>query len=414
MKTSPQQVPIRVEAQALFRGYGDPIERGAVTIVDGVIDQVGPSSTVSTPDSALTYEAAFLMPGLWDSHIHFWGAVKGNSMARAFTNPGLAGARSVSDANTLIGEGITSVRCLGGLGVEVGKAIEEGSVVGPNVHAAGAMLTIPGGHGDPKPGIAWRTVNQSLTRRLCSGVDDCVVAVREQIRRGAALIKICVSGGVMSDADVEEQQFSTEEIQAIVHEAARARRAVAAHAHGAAGIFAAVKAGVTTIEHGSRLTEEAAAEMARNGVILVPTRSILENASKRPDLSEHARQKAAALATDNLESIRMALDYGVEIASGSDLGISNSTGSHSFSNARAEIAALVKAGLTPEEALTAATSNGPKTLGLRRPQSGMLMAGYPADVIALNFDPFSEPDGWLRPDQVTQVWKGGRPIKEDP
>ncbi|MDH3462398.1 MAG: amidohydrolase family protein [Acidimicrobiia bacterium] len=411
MQDNKEPEVFRIDAEFIFTGVGDPIPNGSVVIQGGSIGEIGPSSQLKTPKSAVVYEVSYLLPGLWDAHIHFWGASKGTSLDRAFTHPALAGARSVKDAADLLSEGFTSVRCLGGVGIEIGAAITEGSCDGPTVYAAGSMLSIPGGHADTTVLPSWPLPGQSATRRICLGVDDCVTAVREQLRRGAAVIKICVSGGVMSDTDIEEQQFSGDELEAIVGEARRARRAVAAHAHGRAGILAAIRAGVTTIEHGSHLDEESANAMAEAGTILIPTRSILENAAQRTDLSPGAKAKAHGLEQANLNAVAIARSYNVVVASGSDLGISGSAGLHSYGKARSEISALVRAGLTPMEALEAATVHGPSTLGPQAPKSGLLKSGYPADLISVAFDPIEQPFGWELPGQVTHVWKSGRLVK---
>jgi imidazolonepropionase-like amidohydrolase len=402
----------RIETGLLFPGRGEPLESATVVFGDGTITYAGPASNAPPIRGAKVIEVPFLLPGLWDSHVHFWGSRRGDSLTRAITPGALAGARSVHDARLLLMGGFTSVRELGGHGVEVGQAIDEGSMIGPAVYAAGALLSITGGHADvtslphPFPDCL------SQTRRLCNGVDDCVTAVREQIRRGAQVIKVCVSGGVMSDSDVEHQQFSDEELAAMVGEARRAGRSVAAHAHGKAGIMAALSAGVHTIEHGSHLDEEAAALMSTQRAVLVPTRAILEATRERKDeLPPTSYARGIALEEANRRGVLVAQAYGVRIAMGSDLGWSGSTTSHGYGAAAREIAALVEAGLTPLEAIEAATANGPATLGPRAPKSGHLMAGYAADAIAIDFDPLSEPDTWGDTNRVTHVWKGALKMK---
>jgi imidazolonepropionase-like amidohydrolase len=301
---------------------------------------------------------------------------------------------------------------LGGHGVEIGRAVAEGTVLGPAIYGAGAMLTITGGHGDvaalPQP----LRPDESVTRRVCNGVTDCVVAVREQIRRGADVIKVCVSGGVMSDRDVDELQFSVEELRAIVAEAGRGHRAVAAHAHGKPGIIAAVEAGVTTIEHGSRLDEEAAEAMSRNGVLLVPTRAILEAVRERKsELSPEAYARGVALEEENRNAVAIAAAHGVRIAVGSDLGVSGAVTRHGYVSAGAELGALVRTGMRPEDVVVAATANGPLTLGPRAPRSGRLAPGFDADAIAIDFDPLAHPDQWGHAERVTHVWRAGRLVK---
>lgn len=396
---------LRIEAELVLTGTGTHVEDGVVVIERGAVMAVGPQSEVRHTGGAVV-EVRTLLPGLWDSHVHFWGAVKGDSLTRATTPAALAGARSASDARRLLAEGVTSARCLGGYGVEVGQVVREGALPGPRVYGSGAMLTIVGGHGDissaPPP---WP--QSGGTRRICSGVEDCVRAVREQIRRGADVIKVCTTGGVMSDADLEERQFSDDELKAVVDEAQRARRPVAAHAHGLPGILAAIDAGVTTVEHGSHLDERAAHAMRAAGTILVPTRSILEHAVQRDDLGPDAVERARRIEEASRQAVRVAIEAGVRIAAGSDLGVSGSEGSLSYSRVRSELAALARVGLTGSEAVVAATGTGPATLGPRRPRSGRLEVGYPADALAVDFDPLGHPELWDEPGRVTKVWVSG-------
>lgn len=163
--------------------------------------------------------------------------------------PGDAGARATADLARYIEGGVTSIREVGGYGVELAPVVAEGSITGPNIYGAGEVLSTTGGHGDihsiPLDIYEGISARSRIVGRLTDGPSECVKAVREQLRRNARVIKICASGGVMSEVDHPiHQQFSDEELQAIVAEAARAERVVAAHCHGKPGIMAALRAGL--------------------------------------------------------------------------------------------------------------------------------------------------------------------------
>src|SRR6185312_14731211 len=177
--------------------------------------------------------------------------------------------------------GVTSVRDVGGLGVYLARAVAEGLVDGPVIYGAGAVLSTTGGHADLHS-VPLEWMHDYSARggmmRLADGPDECARAVREQLRRDAKLIKVCASGGVMSEIDDPiHQQFTGAELRSIVEVAGLADRAVAAHCHGKPGIMAAVEAGVRTVEHGTYLDDEACQAMRETGTILVPTRTIIED-----------------------------------------------------------------------------------------------------------------------------------------
>jgi imidazolonepropionase-like amidohydrolase len=205
------------------------------------------------------------------------------------------------------------------------------------------------------------------------------------------------------------QQFSADELAAIVDEAARADRAVAAHCHGKPGIMAAVEAGVRTIEHGSYLDEEAAVAMRESGTILVPTRWIVDHlmsVGRKQGMPEYAAQKIEAIADRHRQAVETAITHDVTIAAGTDIW-----GAGMWGRNGEEVALLAEIGLAPLDAIAAATSNGPATLGAQAPQSGRLDAGYDADVIALDGDPLTDLSLLSGPDHVTHVWKDGLIVK---
>lgn len=226
------------------------------------------------------------------------------------------------------------------------------------------------------------------------------------LRAGARVIKIHASGGVMSQIDDPHlPQFSKAELEAIVDEATRMEVLVAAHTHGKRGMMAAIEAGVKTLEHGTYLDEEVADAMVENGVILVPTRFIVEflvAEGEKRGIPEYAKRKIAVTAENHQNSISMAVDKGVKIAMGTDIFASGLWGRNAE-----ELGHLVGCGMTPLQAIETATANGPATLGPQAPNSGQLKSGMDADVICVSGDPSSDVSVLADPSNVTHVFKGG-------
>jgi len=264
----------RIEADLLIPGTGEPIRDGLVVLDGPTITYAGPAADAPPTPQAPSTRAATVLPGLWDCHGHLLGT-RSLDLGRLPLEPlALRAARCAADLRAALDAGVTSVREVGGLGVYLARAVEEGTLDGPTIYGAGAILSTTGGHGDlhalPLPWVA-DFGQRGGELRLCDGVDGCIQAVREQLRHNAKLIKVCASGGVLSELDDPiHQQFTLAELRAIVEVAAMADRVVAAHCHGKPGIMAALEAGVRTIEHGTYLDEEACAAMRQTGAILVP------------------------------------------------------------------------------------------------------------------------------------------------
>jgi imidazolonepropionase-like amidohydrolase len=406
-----------IRADLLIPGRGEPVENGTVVTEGGVITYSGPSASApSTPDASV-FEVPVVMPGLWDCHAHLFGSSSWSLEGVAWVPPAAAGARATADLRKYLDGGVTSVREVGGYGVELAPVVAEGSIAGPSIYGAGEVLSTTGGHGDihsiPLDIYAGISTRSRIIGRLADGPSDCIKAVREQLRRNARVIKICASGGVMSEVDHPiHQQFSDEELHAVVAEAARADRVVAAHCHGKPGIMAALQAGVKTIEHGSYLDEEAAELMKEKDAILVPTRFIVEELLEmEAEVPAYAYRKITGLADTHAQAMKIAIAGGVRIAMGTDIFPSGPVHGFRYAHASRELKHLTAAGLTPLQAIEAATATGPMTLGAQGPKSGRLQEGYDADLIALDRDPLGLESVWGDPDAVTHVWKGGRRVK---
>jgi imidazolonepropionase-like amidohydrolase len=408
----------RIEAEVLIPGRGAPVQDGCVVIDGPVLRYAGPLAEAPETPQAEVHRVPAVMPGLWDCHTHFMGILTPNLAELAATPPVLAAMRVTRDARLALDAGFTSVREVGGLGVWLATAVEEDSVSGPSIYGAGAVLSPTGGHADlhmyPPPWVGDLADRLGVLRQ-CDGVSECLRAVRLQLRSGARLIKVCASGGVMSQVDHPiHQQFSDGELRAIVEEAARAERVVAAHCHGKPGIMAALRAGVRTIEHGTYLDAEAADAMRECDAILVPTRFIIEEYlahGPAAGLPDYAHRKLLEVADRHAEAIAIAHARGVRIALGTDIGDSGPTAPARWGQNGGELALLVKAGLSPLAAIEAATATAPETLGPQAPRSGLLEAGYDADVIALTADPVGDPSLVAEPANITHVWKGGVLVK---
>jgi imidazolonepropionase-like amidohydrolase len=290
----------RIEAALLIPGRGEPIADGVVLLDGPVIAFAGPAAEAPASDGATLTRAAVVMPGLWDCHAHLIG-LRSADLSLIATEPiAVRAARCVPDLQAALDAGVTSVREVGGLGVYLARAVAEGTVVGPSIYAAGSVLSTTGGHGDlHSVPLSWMAdlAAHETELRLADGPAECAKATREQLRRGAKVIKVCASGGVLSELDHPiHQQFTDAELRAIVEVAGLAERAVAAHCHGKPGMMAALQAGVRTIEHGTYLDEEVCAAMRETGAILVPTRTIIEELLASNAAPEWAMVKLHAVA----------------------------------------------------------------------------------------------------------------------
>jgi imidazolonepropionase-like amidohydrolase len=406
----------QINAGLLIPGRGEPVPDATVLIDGARISYAGPADGAPAAPGAVIRSAATVLPGLWDCHGHFMRS-RMLDLARLPQEPtALRAARSARDLINALNAGITSVREVGGLGVYLAQPVREGLLDGPSIYPAGAVLSTTGGHGDlhcyPLSWVADFGQHDG-TFRLADGTSECMRAVREQLRRGAALIKVCASGGVLSEVDHPiHQQFTDAELATIVEVAGLAGRVVAAHCHGKPGIMAALRAGVATIEHGTYLDEEACDAMRETGTILVPTRTIIENILAHLEkVPPYAAAKLTALAATHADMLRMAIDRGVTIAMGTDLGLTGLDLPGAWGTNGTELQHLVALGMTPQQAIEAATATAPRTLGPQAPRSGLLAEGYDADLITVDGDPLADISLLAEPDHITAVWVGGRQVK---
>lgn len=407
---------VRIEADLLVPGRGEPVPDGVVVLDGPTIDFAGPAADAPARRAdEQVHRVATVLPGLWDCHVHLLGARSADPTALLTEPVELRAARCVADLGAALRAGFTSVREAGGFGARLAPLVAEGTVAGPRVHGAGAFLSTTGGHGDLAElplALVRHLAGTEPTIRLCDGVDDCTAAVREQLRDGAEVIKVFASGGTLSRrGDPRQQQFTDTELRTIVEVAALSGRAVMAHAHGAGAALAAVEAGVRTIEHGTWLDDEACAAMVAHDVLLVPTLLVgheLLAPGAADDLATAIVDKMHEVAAAAAGAVARAHAAGVRIALGTDVLVSGSDRPLGWGRHGRELPLLVAAGLTPLEAIEAATANAPLTLGPRAPRSGQLRAGYDADVLAVRGDPTVDVGVLADPDNVQQVWREGR------
>jgi imidazolonepropionase-like amidohydrolase len=406
---------LRFETPLLIPGRGDPVPNGVVVVDEATIAYAGPATTAPDTPTADVVRAPVVMPGLWDCHGHFVG-VRTLDLSRLPLEPvALRAARATADLRAALDAGVTSVREVGGLGIYLVGAIAEGRVAGPHLYPAGSILSTTGGHGDlHSHPLAWvhDFSADGGELRLADGPAECARAVREQLRRNAKVIKICASGGVLSEVDHPiHQQFTDAELRAIVEVAGMAERVVAAHCHGKPGIMAALNAGVRTIEHGTYLDEEAAAAMRETGAILVPTRTIVTDILDSKAAPAFAMAKLEALADQHAAALALARETGVTVAMGTDLALSGSNLPAGWGRNGRELPLMGESGFSPLEAIEAATANGPATLGPQAPRSGQVQPGYDADLLTLAADPVADLHVLADPAKITGVWKAGVRVK---
>jgi imidazolonepropionase-like amidohydrolase len=407
----------RIEAQQLIPGSGKPVSDGVVVIDGPVISYAGPAAQAPRTPEAVVHQTQAVMPGMWDCHGHFMGA-RSLDLGRLPLEPApLRAARCTRDLRQALDAGITSVREVGGLGIHLARAVADGVIDGPAIYAAGSILSTTGGHGDlhsyPLPWVNDFSHHYFGDSRLADGTAECMLAVREQLRANARVIKVCASGGVLSEVDDPiHQQFTDDELRVIVEVAGLADRVVAAHCHGKPGIMAAINAGCRTIEHGTYLDDEACDAMRESGTILVPTRTIVEDILTHVDeVPDYAAAKLTALAQTHADAISLAIERGVTIAMGTDIALTGPDRPNAWGGNGIEVCHLTRLGMTPLQAIEAATATAPLTLGPQAPRSGRLEAGYAADVITVGADPLADITVLAKPENITAVWTAGRLVK---
>ena len=368
----------------------------AVVVVDGnQIVAVNPKD-VPRPATEIDLGDVTLLPGLMDMELNMLiggpGGPEGlpDPMHGVKDTPIYRSLRGVVNCATTLMAGFTTVRNLGLmvytagflLDVDLMKGVDQGWFPGPRIFPAGHAITPTGGHLDPTmfQGLAPGIMPQSVEQGIANGVPEVRKAVRYQIKHGAKLIKISASGGVMSFSSAAgAQQYSDEELEAIVDEAHRNGLRVAAHAHGDAGIRACIRAGVDCIEHGSLATDDTVKLMVDSGTFLVGTTALADHMAV-DRIHPILQKKAAEIFPQARRMFGHALAAGVKIACGSDApAIPHGTQAD-------ELIAMVDRGMTPMQALQAATMTSADLIE-RAHDLGRLAPGYLADIIAVPGDP---------------------------
>jgi imidazolonepropionase-like amidohydrolase len=369
-----------------------PIQNGVVVVTDDKIVGVGREGSVTIPAGARTIDLgnATLLPGFIDAHTHIIGRTLGDPAgddAAVRDYEAMGAIIGVSNTDRTLMAGFTTIRNVGAPNFDdmaLRSAVTGGFVKGPRMQNAGHAIGITGGHCDEngfKPGL----MDGDYKTGIADGPDQVRAAVRYQAKYGADVIKTCATGGVLSEGDaVGVPQYTYEELKAMVDEATKLERKVAAHAHGTEGIKIAVRAGVSSIEHGSFLDDEGARLMKEHGTYLVPTLSAgeaAEKAAKSGVLKGLRAEKAFAAATAMRNGVKIAVRTGVPIALGTDAGVGqHGTNGHEFS------LMVDWGGMTPMQAIVAGTMNGAKLLGWDN-RIGSLTGGKLADIVAVPGDP---------------------------
>lgn len=361
---------------------GEMIADPVLLLADGRIEAVNPS-TVPSDAPTLELGDVTLLPGFIDAHTHLASQLDASSFTRPVTDTEADQAfDAAKHARITLMAGFTTVRDFGGdVTVALGEAVEEGDVPGPRVVPSRNPLGITGGHCDDtgfKPGV----LEGGPEEGVADGPWQVVEAVRYQIKHGARVIKTCATAGVLSfEGPVGAQQYSFEELKAMVDEAARHGVKVAAHAHGTDGIKAAIRAGVASIEHGSILDDEAIRMMIERGTYLVPT-TCLADRIPLDELPPPVRAKAEYVLPLMRESLGKAIAAGVPIAFGTDAAV------FPHGENACEFAVYVDLGMSPLDALRTATIHAADLLGTD--DRGALEEGMLADIVAVPGDPLDD------------------------
>lgn len=391
---------------------GKPVKDGIVLIKNGKIVDVGDEKSVEVPDGEikrLNAQKGFILPGFIDCHVHmmFNGFRFENPL---YTPLSLYFYEAVRNLEKTLETGVTTVRDAGMADYGVKIAVEKGLIKGPRLQISVMPLSITGGHFDLqlKSGKTVKISYPGLPESVCDGTEEVRKRVREVLRAGAEVVKVMVTGGVISANDSPEHpQFTEEELKIVVEEAFYRNLPVMAHAHGSFGIKNALNAGIISIEHGTYLDEECIQLLLEKDAWLVTTQlahwnnlDLLE-AGKLPDFSEEDSYKVAMNSHKNMKK---AYEAGVKIVMGTDSGIAP----HG-QNLR-ELEFLCNIGMTPMEAIQAGTKKAAELLGMED-KIGTLEKGKLADVVVSKTNPLDDIKSLGNPENIIMVMKEGQIYK---
>lgn len=389
------------------------VEKGKVfsemTVIvesDRIIEVSNGYDIASENDTVIDLKAKTVLPGLMDMHVHLEDQTSKDKYIRKFTdNKADKAFNATLYAKRTLMAGFTTVRDLGGSGVNTAlrNAINRGVVDGPRIFSAGKSIATTGGHADPTNGYRKDLMgNPGPKEGVINGADEARQAVRQRYKNGADVIKITATGGVLSVAkDGSGPQFTMEEVKAIVETANEYGMISAAHAHGAEGMKRAVEAGITTIEHGTLMTEEVMDLMKQKGTYLVPTitagKYVAEKAAIDGYYPALVVPKALAIGPQIQNTFGKAYRRGVKIAFGTDAGV------FPHGENGKEFAYMVEAGMSAMEAIQSATMTTAQLLKIDK-DFGSIAKGKYADIIALDHDPT---ENIKTMENVSFVMKGG-------
>jgi len=392
----------------LFDGTGSDPFAADLAIENGVITAVGPDLPAAAGDTVVDLAGSTVLPGLIDCHVH--AVASGKDPLALMQEPfsyQFYGAQQ--NLQRTLDVGVTTVRDAGGADLGMKQATEEGLIDGPDIVPAITILGQTGGHTD-----GW-TVHGDVHRMMVphpgrpagvvDGPEQMRLRVRELIRAGAGVIKVCTSGGVLSPRDdPRHPQFTLEELQVCVAEAAAVGIPVMAHAQGKPGIVNALRAGVASIEHGIFADDECFDLMGETGAYLVPTLlapvALIQAIDAGSRVPAAVEAKARAVVDTHREMTAAAVRAGVRIAMGTDSGV--------FAHGRniEELQLMVGVGMSPAQALVAATSTAAELL--RLPDRGVVEPGRRADLVVVTGDPY---DFDTHAERLTHVFKAGTLVR---
>lgn len=363
-------------------------------------------------DKLINLKNKTVMPGLMDMHVHLESETKkGGAVDRFTKNPADVAFESEGYARTTLMTGFTTVRDLGGSGVNIAlrNAVNKGLIVGPRIFTAGKSIATTGGHADPTNGFRKDLMGDpGPNEGVINGADEARKAVRQRYKDGADLIKITSTAGVLSQAkDASGAQFTDEELKAIVETAKDYGFRVAAHAHGAEGMKRAIRAGVSSIEHGTYMDDEAIELFKKHGAWYVPTiiagKSAGDSAKIQGYYSDIVTPKALAVGPKIQSTFTKAWKAGVKIAFGTDAGV------YMHGKNWKEFVYMVEGGMPELDAIRSATVNAAELLGVTD-MLGVVEKGKLADIIAVSGDPVKDISVM---EKVTFVMKNGVVYKND-